>query len=286
MSDRSVMNVLGQVQPSEAGAILRDWLRGEVRGLIADLMAEEVTALCGVPYHPSAQSDCRRAGSSPMRVRIDGRNAEVRRPRVRRHSGDGSTGEVALSTVAAARHADDLRESILRAFAAGVSSRDQRTLHGAESASRSTVSRIWVVEGRRRIEQLRERDLGRVQFFALVLDGIALSEDLSAIVALGITLDGSKVLLDFEIGAQESTGVCDDLLDRLVTRGLAFRGRPLAVLDGSDALRKSLLRHFPDAAVQRCLVHKERNIKGCLSRRRHGEVTRLFRRLRYESGSA
>jgi len=126
-------------------------------------------------------------------VRIDGRNAEVRRPRVRRHSGDGSTGEVALSTVAAARHADDLRESILRAFAAGVSSRDQRTLNGAESASRSTVSRIWVVEGRRRIEQLRERDLGRVQFFALVLDGIALSDDLTAIVALGITLGGSKV---------------------------------------------------------------------------------------------
>ena len=193
MNDRRVVNVLGQVQPSEAGSILRDWLRGEVRGLIADLMAEEVTALCGVPYHPSAQSECRRAGSSPMRVRIDGRSAAIRRPRVRRQCGDGSSGEVALSTAAAARHADDLRESILRAFAAGVSSRDQRTLNGAESASRSTVSRIWVVEGRRRIERLRERDLAQVQFFALVLDGIALSDDLTAIVALGITLGGSKV---------------------------------------------------------------------------------------------
>jgi len=126
--------------------------------------------------------------------------------------------------------------------------------------------------------------LAAESLFALVLDGVALSEDLTGIVALGISLDGRKVMLDFEVGAQESAEVCDALLERMVGRGLAFAGPPLVVLDGSKALRRSALRHFPNATIQRCLVHKERNIKRCLSRRRHGEVMRLFRRLRNVEG--
>ncbi|AKJ65563.1 Transposase [Kiritimatiella glycovorans] len=58
----------------------------------------------------------------------------------------------------------------------------------------------------------------------------------------------------------------------------------MAVLDGSRALHNSVLKHFPRARIQRCLVHKERNIKRCLSRRHHGSVSDVFKRLRSVEG--
>lgn len=283
MSNNNVLDTIGQVGPSAAGEVFRTWLRGEMRSLIVDILAEEVTELCGPAYAPSPDSDCRRAGGTRVGIRFDGVEEKIRKPRVRRHGG-GSSSEVQLRSYEAVNRADDLRDRILRATAAGVSARDQKHLYPESAPGRSTVSRAWVVEGRARIEKLRQRDLSCEQFFCLMLDGIVLSEDLSAIVGLGITLDGRKVVLDFEIGAQESTEVCDALLDRLVHRGLSFAGPPLAVLDGSKALRGSLLRHFPEASVQRCLVHKERNIRRCLSKRHYGMVASLFRRLRSVEG--
>lgn len=283
MSDSSVLQALGQVEPSAAGDVFRHWLRGEMRALIADILAEEVTELCGPAYQPASESNCRRAGGTVVGVRIDGVEQGIRKPRVRRY-GEHQSHEVQLRSYEAVRRADDLRDRILKATGVGVSTRDQQVLYADSAPSRSAVSRAWVVEGRQRIETLRRRDLKSGQFFCLVLDGIVLSEDLSAIVALGITLDGRKIVLDFEVGAQESAEVCNGLIDRLVHRGLAFAGPPLALLDGSKALQRSLLRHFPDASVQRCLVHKERNVKRCLSRRHHGSLDGFFKRLRSVEG--
>lgn len=283
MSDSSVLEAVGQVEASDAGEVFREWLRGQMRCLIVDVLAEEVTELCGVAYRPDPDADCRRSGGTHVGVRIDGVEETIRKPRVRRYGANGSE-EVRLQTYGAVQRADELRDRILRATAAGVSTRDQQHLYPQSAPSRSAVSRAWIVEGRKRIEAVRERDLKTEQFFCLVLDGIALSDDLIGIVALGITLDGRKLILDFEVGAQESTEVCNELLGRLVARGLAFSGPPLAVLDGSQALQKSLLRHFPDAHVQRCLVHKERNIKRCLSKRHWGALRGFFRRLRSVEG--
>ncbi|MFO7821005.1 MAG: transposase [Lentisphaeria bacterium] len=287
MSDNSVLEALGQVEPSAAGDIFRDWLRGEVRTLITDILAEEVAELCGPRHKPAQERERWRAGGTHVGVRIDGVETKIRKPRVRCHDDDdGQSKEVRLRSYEAVSRADDLRERILRATAAGVSSRDQKALYPESGPGRSRVSRAWIVEGRERIAKLRSRNLKADQFFCMLLDGIVLSDDLSAIVGMGITLDGRKVMLDFEIGAQESTEVCDALLGRLVHRGLKFDGDPLAVLDGSKALQKSVLKHFPGAHIQRCLVHKERNIKGRLSRRHHGNVSDLFKRLRSVEGEA
>ena len=283
MNDRTIAAALGQVAAADAGNVFRDWLRGEIHSLVAQLMAEEVTALCGDTYHPEVGACHRRSGSAKTSLRVDGSLSQFKRPRVRRKT-DAGTEEVHLSSLTAVRDADDLRDQILRAVAVGVSSRDQQILRPDATVSRSAVSRAWVIEGRKYVEQLRQRDVTGEAFFCLALDGISLSQDLTAIVALGITLDGRKILLDFEVGASESTAVCNSLLDRLIGRGLAFQGTPLALLDGSKALQNSLLKHFPDAHVQRCLVHKERNIKACLSRRHHGTVQRLLMRLRQVEG--
>lgn len=150
--------------------------------------------------------------------------------------------------------------------------------------SKSNVSRLWIEAGAKRIEELRTRDLAAPSWLALMLDGIVLSKDQTAIVALGVTADGTKQILDFELGSTENYEVCRDLVRRLTMRGFMPAGRLLAVLDGSQALKKALLRFFPDAVIQRCLVHKERNIRARLSRRDWGELARLFKRLREVEG--
>ena len=117
-----------------------------------------------------------------------------------------------------------------------------------------------------------------------MLDGIRLSKDQLAIVALGVTADGHKHILDFELGSSENAEVCRALMRRLIKRGFHCDRRLFAVLDGSDALRSVVKEFFEDAVIQRCLVHKERNIRAKLSKRHWGELARLFKRLRRVQG--
>jgi len=118
-----------------------------------------------------------------------------------------------------------------------------------------------------------------------MLDGVHLSSEQTAIVALGIDAEGRKHLLDFNVGSSESFEVANDLLKNLKRRGLKSASKQfLAVLDGSSALEKALHTHYPTAVIQRCLVHKERNLRSYLSRRHHSELARLFNRLRKAEG--
>ena len=82
-------------------------------------------------------------------------------------------------------------------------------------------------------------------------DGVWLRDGLVAVVALGVTMDGRKEFLDFEFGAEENLETASPLAARLVRRGFGPAGscRLLTVLDGAEALRKAVLRHFPDAVT-------------------------------------
>ncbi len=123
-------------------------------------------------------------------------------------------------------------------------------------------------------------------WLALMLDGVGLAKDVLAVVALGITVGGRKVVLDFELGGSENVTTASAVVARIVKRGFTPRGgRPLlAVLDGSAALRKAVKNHFPDARIQRCLVHKERNLKKYLAKRDWPQLEEHFSRLRKVQG--
>ncbi|MBX3265335.1 MAG: IS256 family transposase [Acidobacteria bacterium] len=284
MRDIRLFEELGQEGSGTVGEIFRSMIRGQVRWFIAEAMALEVEELCGAKHRPKGE-DAYRAGSSPGRVRIGGAHAEVKRPRVRRRKADGGSEEVGLETYAAASDAGELEASILAALRAGVSTREVRdVVPDSPGTSRSSVSRLWCEIGHRFVDELRSRDLSAADWVAMMIDGIWLSSEETAVVALGIDRGGAKHVLDFELGSSENTEVCRSLMRRLVKRGFKCRRRLFAVLDGSDALRSALLEFFPDAVLQRCLVHKERNIKSKLSKKHWGEVTRLFKRLREVQG--
>jgi len=284
MNNVSLIERLAQANDSEAGEALDSFMHTVARTAFTAVMFEEVEALCGKAYHPPKECDTQRAGSAPGRYFFGTEEFSVQRPRVRKHK-EGKSEEVRLRSYEAAQSRGTLHDAMLRAFMAGVPSREQaRVFNNTSGTSPGEVSRLWEREGLRCIEQLRGRDLSEQDYLVLMLDGIWLADDLCAIVALGITLEGEKNILDFQIGSSENTEVCTDLLNRIEERGFKPQRRLLAVTDGSKALRKSVRKKWPNAIIQRCLIHKERNIRSYLSRRHQAELKRLFTRLRKAEG--
>jgi transposase-like protein len=138
-----------------------------------------------------------------------------------------------------------------------------------------------------KIAELRERKLEQREFIGLMLDGVWLGQNAVVVVALGITREGDKVVLDFEPGASENAAVVKALVARLQARGFGpIPGhRLLVVLDGSKPLENAVLASWPESLIQRCVVHKERNLFGYLRKADHPESKRLWRRLRLAEGA-
>jgi len=280
----------GNIIAGEVGELFRAHVRESVREIIIGVMSEEVELLCGPSHQAGRLREHYRAGSAPGYVLHEGRRIDVKRPRVRRHTAGGGTSEAILSTYAGAQEPSELRANLLLALRAGVSGREQREIRDASAPglSKSEVSRLFVREGARLLGEFRERDIKRENWLVLMLDGVVLERDLTAVVALGVDSDGRKLLLDFELGATENSETAKSLLSRLCRRGFSpSPGHNLLVcLDGSQALETAVLAFWPDSAIQRCLVHKERNLRGYIPRSKHGELSGHFDRLRKAEGES
>jgi putative transposase len=288
MDEYDVARLLMQADAEDVGVVFRDWMRGMARRTVLRVFEAETQALCGALYRPEEGSPCYRSGSAPGMVLHEGRKEEVRRPRVRRRKEDGKTEEVRLSSYEAAQEPGHLEAMLLRALGAGVSTRGQKGVYpDSPSNSKSSVSRLWRREGARMLEEFRARDLRRDDWLVLMLDGVRLANELWAVVALGVAEDGTKHMLDFEIGASENTAVATALCERLAERGFAPKAgcRLLCVFDGAKALRKGARKVWGDPVFQRCLVHKERNLRKYLSKRHWSALAGLMGRLRKVQGA-
>ena len=294
VDQRNVLEELGQVEAEDVGRVFREYLRGVSREMLVQVMTEEIEILCGPAYCPDPEASGYRAGSAPGYAYMESRREAVQRPRARRQKAEGTTEEVALQSYRAAQDPGEAHRLLTEAMlAAGSTRKVGRLVNHQRGSSRSQLSRLWRDVGREKFAQLRHRSLAQgedgkaLDWLALMLDGIELSADLVAIVAVGILVDGRKRVLDFELGASENAATAEALLDRLIRRGFATaKNRPLlAVLDGSKALRKATTKHFPQARIQRCLVHKERDLKRYLPRRHWEELHDLFDRLRKAQGA-
>lgn len=287
MNESNLLHTLGQASSESAGEVFRTFLRASVLDMISQVMAEEVASLCGKKYQPST-SDLFRAGSTPGKVIVDGQFQRISRPRVRKKRPGSKSEEVTLETYQTIADPAALHKSIIESIIAGVSTREVKNLTPEDSTgvSKSSVSRLWKNAGTKFVDQLRSEDIASRDWLVLMIDGIRLSKDQTAIVAIGITAEGTKHVLDFALGSSENFEVCRDLLSQLIDRGLDQNKALLAVLDGSKALSSATKEFFPRVIIQRCLVHKERNIKGKLSRRHWGKLAKLFGRLRSVQGMA
>jgi putative transposase len=234
-------------------------------GVLGSLLDADVERLAGPKGRHNPTRAAVRHGTQPGKVTLGGRRVRVDRPRVR--SADGAD-ELALPTWQAFAATELLDQLTLERMLAKLSTRRYRVglepvgtavEQAATGTSKSAVSRRFVAATERALAELLAQDLSTLDLVALMVDGVKVA-DHTCVVALGITLDGTKVPLGLADGATENATVVRDLLADLRERGLETTRPILVVLDGAKALRRAVTDVFDHPIVQRCQLHKLRNV--------------------------
>lgn len=247
---------------------------------VAAMLEAERTKLCGERYEHDSSRRATRGGSARGELALGGRRIGLRRPRVVDRKGR----EVPLDTWAELASKDPLDVRALEQMAIGVATRKYaRSLEalpdGVETrgTSKSAVSRRFVALTTEKLAQWMGRPLGDLDIWAVFIDGIHFGEHI-VLCALGVDATGGKHVLGLWEGATENEVACKAMLENLVARGLKANRSRLFVIDGSKGLRAAIRSLFGRRTlVQRCQVHKVRNVLGHLPNERHADVRAAMR---------
>ena len=138
--------------------------------------------------------------------------------------------------------------------------------------SKSAVSRQFVKESTQAMAKLMNRSFADMDIVAVYVDGIIVASH-HIIAAVGVDAHGAKHVLGLASGSSENAKVVKDLLATLAERGMDLNEPRLWVIDGSRALRSAIEQRCGDAArVQRCRIHKIRNVTERLPRDKAQQV--------------
>jgi putative transposase len=258
--------------------------------VMAAMMVEDVTAVCGPKGKHDPSRTAVRHGSEAGSVTLGGRRVPVQRPRMR--AADGS-GELPVPSYELFSSTEVLGRMAMGRMLAGLSTRrypvglepvGQRVESSARSTSKSAVSRRFVAATETALAELLAAPLDGLDLVALLIDGVHFGEHL-CVVALGIGIDGTKHPLGLAEGSTENTSVVTDLLTGLRDRGLDTT-RPIFVgVDGGKALRAAVIRVFDHPVIGRCQLHKIRNVADKLPDHLASTVTKRMRQA-YRAESA
>src|SRR5205807_9285656 len=94
---------------------------------------------------------------------------------------------------------------------------------------------------------------------------------ISLLVVSGVRADGEKGLFAIKRMGGESTEAWRAVLDDLVGRGL--RRPEFLIVDGAPGLENAIAAVWDGVPVQRCTVHKHRNLLAHAPERLHEEIT-------------
>jgi putative transposase len=247
------------------------------------MLAEDVAGLVGAKGRHIPERTAVRHGSEPGQVTLGGRRVRVQRPRVR--TADG-THEVTVPTYQAFATTDLLDQLAVermlaklstRRYPAGLEPVGTQVVQASSGTSKSAVSRRFVARTEHALAELLAADLSALELVALLVDGIRVAEH-CCVVALGITLDGTKVPLALAEGATENTSVVTEVLVGLRDRGLDVTRPLLVVIDGAKALRRAVTEVFDHPVIQRCQLHKLRNVTDRLPDALASTVAKRMRR--------
>src|SRR3954453_15574213 len=293
----------GWFDPIEIG------IRERIRGFIEELAEEELNDALGRTRYQRPGSPVLTPGSAgPEAARTATGYRHGRRerqllgsfgpmtisvPRARLDNADGTTREWRSRVLPRyARMTKQVEALIAGAYLSGTNTRRVRRARGAlfkGAVSKDTVSRTW-----RKVqtdwEAWSRRSLAEEDIVRLILDGTVVrvrldrkAPSISLLVVLGIRRDGQKVLLTVHNMGGESEAAWRSLLDDLISRGLP--APDLAIIDGAPGLEKAVGLVWPDALVQRCTVHKHRNLLGQAPDRLHDEISADYNDMIYAETS-
>ena len=244
------------------------WLRKGVGELVRQaglqlmelLMKEEVRELVGERSQRQLERTANRWGSERGYCVVMGQKVPVKRPRVRTTEDK----EVRLGSYEMFHRGEPLTATVWEKLMLGLSTRKYgqavRQFTEAYGLEKSAVSEHFIEASRAKLKDMMESRLDQTRFCALLIDATPF-EGQQMVVALGIAQDGRKTILGLRQGATENATVVGELLGDLVSRGLDFTQPRLYVLDGGKALTAAVKKYAGEsAAIQRCQVHKRRNV--------------------------
>jgi putative transposase len=241
---------------------LRSIFQGAIRVALELILEEEIREMVGARrFERQAARIDHRNGTYLRRLMTSMGTVELAVPRAR---AGGAAGAEVLGRYK--RRTQDVDDAIVSAYVHGASTRDVGQITEAlmgEQVSRSTVSRVAKTLDEKVTELRKAPITGPIPY--LFLDATFLDarwarkvENVSALVAYGIGLDGKRQFLAVTVGAEESEESWSELLAQLVERGLS--GVQLVVADAHAGLAKAVRHHLPEAPLQRCTVHLLRNV--------------------------
>ena len=251
---------------------------------LGTMMEQDAEEACG-PRH--GRGDGRRGhrwGRTQGKIGFHGGKVELERPRVRGLAGK----ELALPSWEGAVEEDWLGQWAMNLMLINVSTRKFRRAvrlpmgdvpaPAGAGVSKSAASRHFVALSAARMKEWMTSDLAALDIMVVQIDGIHITEHLILVAAIGIDSEGVKHPLGLIEGATEHGAVVQALIDDLVERGLDPVVPRLFIIDGSKALAKAIRRSFGrHTAIQRCQIHKARNIMERLPNSLHAAVRRVLR---------
>jgi putative transposase len=248
------------------------------------LLNDEVNQRCGARYERVPERTVTRYGHQRGVVVIAGQKLPVQRPRLRYTR---RCGEVELENYARLQSPNAMPKSVLKRLVRGVSCRDYEGVvdlaREGFGVKKSSVSRSFVKASAGEVRQLAERRFDGVRFAVIYIDGTPYAGE-TMIAALGIAEDGTKRLLGIRQGATENAAVCTALLEDLCGRGLDSSSPTLLVLDGAKALHAAVKRVWgQNALIQRCQIHKKRNVQDHLPQKHWQELSRQLNAAYHET---
>ena len=147
-----------------------------------------------------------------------------------------------------------------------------------DGTSKSAASRRFVALSAERMAEWMASDLSKLDLLVIQIDGLHVGNDLVLVAALGIDGDGNKHPLGIVEGATENAAVVQALIDNLIDRGLDPRVCRLFIVDGAKALTKAIRATFGrQTPIQRCQIHKARNVVERLPKPLHASVRKTLR---------
>src|SRR3954452_7616704 len=248
-----------------------------------DLLEDEAADLCGERHQRHEDRRGRRWGKARSPVAFHGGRIDIERPRVRTPDGQQ---ELELPSLGAGQREDWLGRWAMNQMLINVSTRRYRrsvrlpdgdvTSIKGDGTSKSAVSRKFVALSSAKLKDWLASDLSSLDLLAIQIDGLHVQEDL--ILVAGIDATGEKHPLGLVEGATENAATVQALLDNLVARGLDPAVVRLFIIDGAKALSKAIRRTFGrNTPIQRCQVHKARNIAERLPKEAHARVRKALR---------
>src|SRR5436190_3529834 len=252
-------------------------------GAIEQMLCDDAQQLAGAPHNRGGGRIGHRWGRTKGKIGFHGGKVAVQRPRVRSYDGH----EVALPTWTAAQAEDWLGRWAMNLMLINVSTRKLRRavrlpegvpVIAGDGTSKSAASRRFVALSADRLAEWMASDLSKLDLLVIQIDGLHIGNDLVLVAALGIDADGCKHPLALVEGATENAAVVQALIDNLIERGLDTKVCRLFIVDGAKALSKVIRRTFgAHTPIQRCQVHKARNVTERLPKPLHASVRRALR---------